>query len=83
LRFSNFQSMRDRLDVLTIFVTVAELHSFAEATRQLSRSPASITRGVAVLEERLQTRLFNRTTRSVALMDRALSRNLPAAAGNL
>jgi DNA-binding transcriptional LysR family regulator len=61
--------MQDRLDVLTIFVTVAELHSFAEAARQLSRSPASITRGVAVLEERLQTRLFNRTTRSVALTD--------------
>src|SRR4029077_13603545 len=37
--------------------------------RQLSRRPASVTRGVAALEERLQTRLFNRTTRSVALTD--------------
>ena len=61
--------MQDRLDALTIFAAVAEQQSFAEAARHLSRSPASITRAVAALEERLQTRLFNRTTRSVALTD--------------
>lgn len=61
--------MQDRLEALTIFVAVAEQQSFAEAARQLSRSPASVTRAVAALEERLQTRLFNRTTRSVALTD--------------
>ena len=61
--------MQDRLDALTIFVAVAEQQSFAEAARQLGRSPASVTRAVAALEERLQTRLFNRTTRSVALTD--------------
>lgn len=61
--------MQDRLDALTVFVAVAEQQSFAEAARHLSRSPASVTRAVAALEERLQTRLFNRTTRSVALTD--------------
>src|SRR5262249_46493185 len=61
--------MHDRLDALTIFAAVAEQQSFAEAARHLSRSPASVTRAVAALEERLQTRLFNRTTRSVALTD--------------
>jgi DNA-binding transcriptional LysR family regulator len=61
--------MQDRLDALTIFVAVAEQQSFAEAARQLGRSPASVTRAIAALEERLQTRLFNRTTRSVALTD--------------
>ena len=61
--------MQDRLDALTIFVAVAEQQSFAEAARQLSRSPASVTRAVAALEERLQARLFNRTTRSVVLTD--------------
>jgi DNA-binding transcriptional LysR family regulator len=61
--------MQDRLDTLTIFAAVAEQQSFAEAARHLSRSPASVTRAVAALEERLQTRLFNRTTRSVALTD--------------
>lgn len=61
--------MQDRLDALTIFAAVAERQSFAEAARQVGRSPASVTRTVASLEERLQTRLFNRTTRSVALTD--------------
>ena len=61
--------MQDRVDALTIFVAVAERQSFAEAARQLSRSPAAVTRAVAALEDRLQTRLFNRTTRSVALTD--------------
>ncbi|MGA8758889.1 MAG: LysR family transcriptional regulator [Stellaceae bacterium] len=61
--------MQDRLDALTIFVAVAERQSFAEAARRLGRSPAAVTRAVAGLEERLQIRLFNRTTRSVALTD--------------
>ncbi len=61
--------MQDRLDALGIFVAVAEQQGFAGAARQLSRSPASVTRAVAALEERLQTRLFNRTTRSIALTD--------------
>ena len=69
LYFSSCNSMQDRLDALTIFVAVAEQQSFAEAARQVGRSPASVTRAVASLEERLQTRLFNRTTRSVALTD--------------
>jgi DNA-binding transcriptional LysR family regulator len=69
LYFSLCNTMHDRLDALTIFVAVAEQQSFAEAARQLGRSPASVTRGVAALEERLQTRLFNRTTRSMALTD--------------
>jgi DNA-binding transcriptional LysR family regulator len=68
-RVSLFQNMQDRLDTLAIFVAVAEQQSFAEAARQLGRSPASVTRGIAALEERLQTRLLNRTTRSVALTD--------------
>ncbi len=69
LYFSSCNSMQDRLDALTIFVAVAEQQSFAEAARRLGRSPASVTRAVAALEERLQIRLFNRTTRSVALSD--------------
>jgi DNA-binding transcriptional LysR family regulator len=69
LDFSFCNSMQDRLDALTVFVAVADQRSFANAARQLSRSPASVTRAVAALEERLQARLFNRTTRSVALTD--------------
>jgi DNA-binding transcriptional LysR family regulator len=61
--------MPDRLDDLTTFVAVADHQSFAEAARHLNRSPASVTRAVAALEDRLQLRLFNRTTRAVALTD--------------
>lgn len=85
LYFIACNNMQDRLDALTIFAAVAEQQSFAEAARHLSRSPASVTRAIAALEERLQTRLFNRTTRSVAAnrCRRALSRELPAIAGDL
>jgi DNA-binding transcriptional LysR family regulator len=69
LYFRLCNSMQDRLDALTVFVAVADQQSFAEAARQLSRSSVSVTRAVAALEERLQIRLFNRTTRSVALTD--------------
>ncbi len=59
----------DRLDGLAVFVAVAEQGSFIAASRRLHRSPASITRAVAALEDRLGVRLFNRTTRAVALTD--------------
>jgi DNA-binding transcriptional LysR family regulator len=59
----------DRLDALASFVAVADRGSFVGAARQLGRSPAAVTRAVAALEDRLATRLFNRTTRAVALTD--------------
>jgi len=59
----------DRLDELTIFVAVAEQRSFVAAARRLGRSPAAVTRAVVALEDRLASRLFNRTTRAVALTD--------------
>jgi DNA-binding transcriptional LysR family regulator len=59
----------DRLTLWTIFAAVAEQGGFAAAARRLGRSPAAVTRAVAMLEERLATRLFNRTTRRVALTD--------------
>jgi DNA-binding transcriptional LysR family regulator len=59
----------DRLETVEIFVAVAEAGSFVGAARQLGRSPAAMTRAVAALEDRLGIRLFNRTTRAVALTD--------------
>lgn len=59
----------DRLETVEIFVAVAEAGSFIGAARQLGRSPAAMTRAVAALEDRLGIRLFNRTTRAVALTD--------------
>jgi len=57
----------DRLDAMTAFVTVAELHGFAPAARRLALSPSAVTRLVAALEAHLDTRLLQRTTRSVTL----------------
>ena len=59
----------DRLEALSVFVAVAERGSFVGAARHLARSPAAVTRAIAGLEDRIQTRLFNRTTRAVALTD--------------
>jgi len=59
----------DRLDAMAAFVAVAELRGFAPAARKLGLSPSAITRLVAALEDRLSTRLLQRTTRSVTLTD--------------
>jgi len=59
----------DRIDAMTAFVTVAELRGFAPAARRLRLSPSAVTRLVAGLEERLGSRLLQRTTRSVTLSD--------------
>jgi DNA-binding transcriptional LysR family regulator len=59
----------DRLEAMTAFVAVAELRGFAPAARRLRLSPSAVTRLVAGLEERLEIRLLQRTTRSVTLTD--------------
>jgi DNA-binding transcriptional LysR family regulator len=59
----------DLLEAVKTFVAVAEHESFAEAARRLNRSPAAVTRAVAMLEGDGNVRLFNRTTRSVSLTD--------------
>jgi len=51
----------DRLEAMTAFVHVAELHGFAPAARKLGLSPSAVTRAVAGLEERLGIRLHQRT----------------------
>lgn len=59
----------DRIDAMQAFVAVADLQGFAPAARKLRLSPSAVTRLVAALEERLHTRLLQRTTRSVTLTD--------------
>lgn len=59
----------DRLDTLAIFVEVAEQGSFVRAAARLGRSTAAVSRAIAALEARLETRLLLRTTRAVSLTD--------------
>lgn len=59
----------DRFHSIQVFVKVADCGGFAAAARDLVMSPPAVTRAVAMLEDRLGTRLFVRTTRSVRLTE--------------
>jgi DNA-binding transcriptional LysR family regulator len=56
----------DRLDELTIFVSIIEAGSLINASRRLRRSPPAVTRALTALEDRMGLRLVERTTRRLA-----------------
>jgi DNA-binding transcriptional LysR family regulator len=71
---------RVQLTELTAFVAVAEHRSFTKAAVQVGIALPTMSQTIRSLEERLGVRLFNRTTRSVALTeagDRLLAEVLP------
>jgi len=55
----------DRLHLMSVFVAVAEEQGFAAAARRLQMSPPAVTRAITALEEHLNVKLLNRTTRYV------------------
>ncbi|HEY8016092.1 MAG TPA: LysR family transcriptional regulator [Dongiaceae bacterium] len=73
--------MRAGLTDLSAFVAVATHRSFSRAAAALGLSPSALSHTVRGLEERLDLRLLNRTTRSVAPTEageRLLERLRPA-----
>ncbi|WP_342361804.1 LysR family transcriptional regulator [Terrarubrum flagellatum] len=75
--------MKASLSELEAVAAVARHGGFRAAARELGASPSSVSQAISALEERLAVRLFNRTTRSVALSkagERFVSEVAPALA---
>lgn len=72
---------RDILQHLPVVATVARRRSFAAAAAELGLGASAVSHAVRMVEERLRTPLFARTTRSVSLTEAGeafLARALPA-----
>jgi len=59
----------DRFLAMRVFAQVVESSSFARAAERLGLSTSAVSRHVAELEEHLQNRLLNRTTRRMTLTE--------------
>lgn len=74
---------RQQLSDMTVFVEVARAQGFRAASKRLNLKAGSISEAVQRFEDRLGVRLFERSTRSVALTaagERLYERSLPALA---
>jgi DNA-binding transcriptional LysR family regulator len=76
---------RGEFDDLAAFAVVASELSFRRAASRIGVTPSALSHTIRLLEERVGTRLLNRTTRSVALTDagRRLLEQLQPAIGQI
>jgi DNA-binding transcriptional LysR family regulator len=58
--------VRDDLNILAAFLTVAEERSFTRAAKRMGVTPSAISHAIRGLEDTIGVRLLSRTTRSVA-----------------
>lgn len=59
----------DKFQAMRVFVKIAEAGSLTAAANSLGKSLPSVVRMLAALEKDIQVRLFNRTTRHIALTE--------------
>lgn len=59
----------DRFEAMSVVLAVSEAGSLSEAARRLKIPLATVSRKVAELEEHLETKLFNRSSRVLVLTD--------------
>jgi len=72
---------RNNFGDIRVFVQVARMGGFRAAAKQLQQAPASVSEAVQRLEDRMGVKLFERSTRSVALTqigEQFYARSLPA-----
>jgi DNA-binding transcriptional LysR family regulator len=68
----------DKVKGVSVFLQTVKSSSFTKAAEQLGVSPQSVSHTVAQLEQSLNVRLFNRTTRSLNLTDEGVRFQLAA-----
>lgn len=64
-----FDNAMDVISDMTVFVEVVAAGGMTAAGRRLNLSAAVVSKRIANLEERLDVRLLNRTTRRLSLTD--------------
>src|SRR5262245_38989008 len=67
--FHMWNNMEMSLDAMLVFAKVVQVGSFTAAAKELSLPKSTVSRKISDLEERLDARLLQRTTRKLSLTD--------------